>query len=309
MGRQPGRNRKGSRAADEGGLNSDALPRQGARICTRVERLDRGKTRLPGNSNACECVDESILAIVAWPGDPVASAVSARLRELGAPFLSWVPGELADARLVVDKNAVRVDGHRVGSILWRVRPGTLLSARFAKEDQAFADAETAGAWIQALNLPSIFAVNRFSATAWYGGCGWPIWRALLGRAGVVVSPMFLGAHAHLASCAWLPFTFQSAFEMPDGSMMRLTGAASSAATEARSEYVVLGQMLSAHAPENLRAAAGTLMDAGVGLARVTLDEDNNVLLVDSAPHISEPSLVDLISERLAKAFYAHWRAR
>jgi len=162
-----------------------------------------------------------VVAIVAASTDQVAGAVQERLRARHTEVLACDAGALSQLSITLDSSRFVVEGASVRGILWRIVPGMHLHLGFDQADQSFADSEVAAAWLAALNAPFIHAINRYSATVWYGGANWPTWRSWLRRQGVPVSAMHLGSSLPVAGARWMPFMSDAPRDAP-GLGARLT---------------------------------------------------------------------------------------
>src|SRR5262245_52365733 len=207
-----------------------------------------------------------------------------------------------------DSGRFVVEGASVRGILWRIVPGMHLHLGFDPADQSFADSEVAAAWLAALNAPFIHAINRYSATVWYGGANWPTWRSWLRRQGVPVSAMHLGSSLPVAGARWMPFMSDAPRDAPDSLAARAMGSATTTASPAESAVVVAGEIVHPAPSATLRSAARALARSGVALARVTVDASDRVLSVDATPDVTDDAVLARVAARLAGVLHAHLRA-
>ncbi len=245
-----------------------------------------------------------VVMVVADSGDRIGHAICRQLADRGLPVRAHEPSRLASLATTLDQDSFVVEGERVGAVLWRVMPGAWLSAGFEPGDQSFANTETAAVWLGAMRTPAICAVNAYSATAWYGGAQWPVWRNLLRRHEVRVSPMRLGQPGATGQACWLPLSAFAMHPLPDEAVSKALAIATTECTPSASALAVCGQVLGHAASSHLQAAASALWDQGVGLARVLVDDNECVLAVDPAPACNDDD-VARISHRLSEVFDAH----
>src|SRR4029077_18135790 len=132
-------------------------------------------------------------------------------------------------------------------------------------------------------LPTVYAVNRYPASVWYGGLRWSAWHTWLRTRGVSVSPLRLGATTADEQRQWMPFLSSSTTAIPDATAAAVLGIATSAARPATSVVAIAGELLHPAPSATMRAAAAALDASGVVLARLTLDQEDCVLSVDPTP--------------------------
>jgi hypothetical protein len=237
------------------------------------------------------------VVVVAARNDRVAQALMDRLEARYVPVVEYEPQNLSDVEVSLDIERFLVEGKRVSGLLWRVVPAAIFSTDFESSDQPFADAETVAVWLGALHAPHIGAINRYSASVWYGGCQWPVWRNLLRENGVSVSPIHFGCPPAIERLHWIPFAFCALRSVPDPVVAKAMGIATSSATPTSTGLLVDGDVLHPNPSPNLQAAAAALSSIGIGLARITVDERERVLFVDTMPDLEQAD-IQRISDRL-----------
>ena len=253
--------------------------------------------------------EPGVVAVVAANSDRLAASLVGRLRARELAVVACEPHELADRKILLDANRVEWQGAPVGAVVWRVPPGVPLSASFTAEDRAFADSETGAAWLAALSVPSVWAVNRYSAAVWYGGREWPAWQAWLRRHGVPVSSLRLGAKAS-REAHWRPFLSSDTRPAPEESAAKAMGIATATAYAASSVLVVAGEIMGSAPPSRgARAAADALTASGVVLARLSLDGDDRVLAVDTIPDFRRGDELLPVVDRLSEAIHERLHPR
>jgi hypothetical protein len=247
----------------------------------------------------------SIVAIVSWPGDSVATSLAAALSALGRPLVHLGAESLAGRATSLRGDRFEVDGRRVAAIFWRISPFLPLSSEFRQEDRSFADSETAATWLAAMQLPSIFTVNRFIARHWYGGATWQVWRRCLEERGVSVSPMSHGCTQPTDGRIWKPYLSADCFSLPPASYSRVAGIATTCRVSRRPVVNLLGGIVESAPSATQRSAAASLNAAGIGLSTIATDEDDRVSAIDVFPTIANPFLLEAVTARLGKAFDEH----
>ncbi len=252
--------------------------------------------------------DAAAVAIIARTSDCIADALAQHLLAQGVALLRSEPHQLASVRVTLDSAGFVAEGKRLSGIVWRVSPGTPLSAEYVSVDQAFADTETAAVWLGAMHSPSVWAINRYDATAWYGGCTWPVWRALLRQCEVPVSALHLGEPPSIDRLHRVPFSTNRVCEVPSREAAIAMGIATTTSCPAIRSIAVCGTVLTPVATRTMRAAAAALDAHGVALAELTIDQGDRVMFVDDMPDIEDDAMASAIAERLTGRLYAGMRA-
>lgn len=248
------------------------------------------------------------VVVVTANDDHTGCVLARHLAGHGLPVRTYEPTQLASLITTIDGDEFLIDRSRVGAVLWRAMPRDWLSMGFQTADQPFADNETAAVWLSGMRTTTVVAVNAFSATAWYGGGQWPVWRHLLRAHRVAVSPMQFGSYTTQACGHWLLLSGFALHALPGETAARALGITSTTAIPTNSALVVCGRMLGSEVSANAQAAAAALATDGIGLARIILDQEQRILAVDPLPACSEED-IQQISHRLAEVFHAHLLAR
>jgi len=249
------------------------------------------------------------VVVVAARSDRLAAMLVRRLCEKSSRVVVCEPRDLVDLPVVLDSARFEVDGVQPSAVVWRVTPDMPLSASVAAPDQVFASAEVVSAWLHGLNLPTVYAINRYPAAVWYGGLHWSTWHTWLRARGVPVSALHLGAGAADGKRRWMPFLLAATAPIPDAVAATALAIATSAAEPAVSVLAVAGRLLDPTPSIKMQAAAATLNESGVILARVTFDCDDHVLSVDSTPDFDEDEQLATVVSRVAETIHARLCAR
>jgi hypothetical protein len=219
------------------------------------------------------------------------------------------PDRLSELPVFLDARSVRVDGTNVGCIVWRVMPGMVASPDFISQDQGFANSELAAAWLAALDSRSLYAVNRYDASVWYGGCHWPAWLAWLRAHGIPVHRFRLGANSD-TNARWLPFLGDDvARPLPDATAGKAMGIATFLPGWNAPAVIVAGEVLHRASSPTLSVVARVLHENGISLARVTLDGRERVLHVDAMPDFEDDDELELVSHRLVEVMRGRLHTR
>jgi hypothetical protein len=189
-------------------------------------------------------------------------------------------------------------------ILFRAFPDSTFSVGFDAEDQPFCNSEIGAAWLAALNLDSVLAVNRYDATAWFEGLGWPVWRRWLAAAGVPLSPFAFGDAGAEDLDGWHPYATGLREALPPASTRRILGAAFTASLSAATVLAVAGVPPRDEMSAAIREAARVLDACGLRIAEIGADAEGRVLAVNPQPSISDEALSPVV-RRLAELYHAH----
>jgi len=245
------------------------------------------------------------IVVVARGSDLLAQAASTLLMKHGFQVSFLTPSTLGSISITLREELVFILGKRVDGILFRALPQSLFCQDFAIEDQSFSNTETRAAWLSALNLGSLLAVNRYDARAWFEGIGWSQWRSRLIEAGIPVSPFSIGT-AHLASPHfWYPYMSNLSRPAPGNHSRRIFGAAVTPSRQTNVSLMVYGKIVSGAESSTVRACMGLLYNFGISIATVTTDLDDKVLEVDTQPIVSGQDLIQVVAQILCEGFRAH----
>lgn len=241
--------------------------------------------------------------IVAYPGDHFAEAVAGRLERSKSQVLCVEPSQMPDLTVALRGDRLTVNGQAVGGVLARCPSNAFFSESFSDEDQSFVSTEIRAVWLAATQLPSVYAVNRLDPVAYFDDSEWSVWRTRLMSAGIPVSPFSFGnISPSELSHSWLPSRSLTMRVAPDPVVHRVIGAALTISRRGASYAYVGDQLLAKDSPATVVEAQGVLLDHGLRLAEITLDEQERVLLVNPLPIIEPP---DQAADLLAEAFRAH----
>lgn len=243
------------------------------------------------------------LLIVSYPGDKLSDAVERQSERVSMPVHKVHPNDLPDALLTVKDGSFFFNRNRVGAVLSRCPPKSFLSAKFADEDQDFSNAEVRALWLDALLMPSVFAVNRLDPIPFFDDSEWITWRYRLARAGVPVSPFSFGNIADIQSnLLWLPHRSISLRNAPDPLMQRVIGGALTTSHISKRYFYVGDTILTDNPPQVMKAAQNVLIEGGLRMAEVVLDERQRVLTINPYPDFAKP---ERAADILVKDFYDH----
>ncbi|MEL7361561.1 MAG: hypothetical protein AAFN13_05785 [Bacteroidota bacterium] len=248
------------------------------------------------------------IVIVGSSADALASAVAASLRRRGADVLCADPFDLTGLRVSLYEERFTVEDRRVGAIVFRAPPDMSFSRSFRAEDRSFCDAETRALWLAASHLPSVLAVNRYGAGAWFGGTGWTRWRGLFLEAGLPLAPFAFGdvsdneEHYH-----WHPYAAGQAHVAPGRATRRTLGAALTPSEQAQVSLVVRGEVVEGEALPAVSEAAVLLQDIGIHVASIATDGKGRVLRVDALPVVERRASVQRSAHLISHLCHAHLR--
>jgi hypothetical protein len=194
--------------------------------------------------------------------------------------------------------------------MWRVFPQTNLSATYSLDDQPFCTAEVGAAWLAALNLESVLAINRYSPLMWYNQLCWPVFRWLLHKAMITVSSFhFGGSDPKLGATQWLPYLSARPLTALDGEVHAVMGSALTVAEPAHAYTLVCGTFLGEDGVGQAKQAARQLDRLGICLAEICTDHDGKIFSVNPHPSISDPILVEQAAALISNAFHEHLHHR
>lgn len=236
------------------------------------------------------------VALIAWPDDRVAGAVADQLSQQGRRWRWLMPSTLAGTRTCLDDGRLALEGEAVGAVLWRVAPEADLSVDFAPADRVFADTEARSFWLAALNLRSLRSVVRPAAELFFARSGWMVWRDVLRRRRVRLTPLRFGGAHRRAAAAWLPYGGTQLRAPPSATAAALLGAAVTPAAEAL-RVAFAGRTLAGAEPlapparAAVQAAVDALGEADLKLGDMLVTADGAVVAVDAFPRIDDARVV------------------
>jgi hypothetical protein len=244
-----------------------------------------------------------LFVIVADERDALASCVRRELLHRDVRLTVYRPSRLADVPVELTADAFRIGGEDIVGILFRCTSETSLSAGFRDEDRRFGDLEVAATWLAALQLPSVLAINRLDAAAWFED-SWPLWRSRLRAAGVKLARFQVGSGGN-GEPYWQPYS-GSMRSRPFG--VRASTALGAAVLERPAQeawYVADGNVVSPSPPGAVCDAAAYLHSAGIAFAAVGADADGGITSVDVNPRVSDEQIVAHAGRVLGERIQTH----
>ena len=244
---------------------------------------------------------------VSSTADTLAAAITANLEATGVRACRVEPAALGDLSVSLSGDTFTVDGKPVAGILFRSFPDTSFSNGFMADDQSFCDAEIGATWLAALQLESVFAVNRYTADIWFEACRWPCWRRLLVEAGIVVSEFAFGDVETEDTHSWYPYASTTAETAPDRAARRVLGSAVTTAARKQTSVMVCGEVIAGDVQPAILDTTRLLDQVGIKLAEIETDFDGRILRVNAHPVITNAELLARASKLLITDYHAHLR--
>lgn len=254
----------------------------------------------------CQFMSRSHAIVVSVSNDdPLARAFGVAIKAQGINVLSISPGALGDLHISLHDELFQVEGQPVSGIFFRASPALTFSEGFRVADQPFCDAEVRAAWLAALHLNSVFAVNQYDAVAWFEGIRWFEWRRRFIESQLPVSSFVFGDSSTESAAYWYPYTDTAPQSVPDRAVCRVLGSALSVSTRKQVSLVVDNQVISGEAFPTVVKAASLLVDMGIRLVEISTDSSGHILFVNTQPILSEPALVKRATDRLVGMYDAY----
>ena len=239
--------------------------------------------------------------------DTLAAAIIANLEAIDGRTRAVEPAALGDLSLSLSSDTFIVDGKPVAGILFRSFPDTSFSNGFTADDQSFCDSEIGATWLAALQLKSVFAVNRYAADIWFDALRWTCWRRLLVEAGIVVSEFAFGDVETEGDHFWHSYAGITAETAPDQATRRVLGSAVTRASRKQTSLMVCGEVIAGDVQPAILDTTRLLHEAGIKIAEIETDFDGRILRVSAYPMITNAELLARASKLLVAAYHAHLR--
>lgn len=249
------------------------------------------------------------VVVISHSEDKLSSLITAILHTQGIRVLSILPGSLGSRQISLQGDLLCIDSWPIGGVLFRVSPESTFSDEFEVSDQPFCDAEIRAIWLAAINLDSVLAVNKYDAMTWFEGLGWPVWRRKVIHVGIPVSKFLFGDASLQTSHVWYPYTSQQARPVPGYHTKRVLGSALTESTSVQNSLIVGKDIVAGKQTRSIRATAELLADAGIWIAEIATDFNDNILTVNTLPTIYDIPIENLVSQRIAEMFHAHLHSR
>jgi len=244
----------------------------------------------------------TLRALVAWPDDKLTGAVAEQLSRRGLRWRWLVPANLGSTSVSIAAEELYIDGERATGVLWRVQPEADFSVEFADADRVFVDSEVRSFWLAALNLPGLATASRPDAALFFSRSGWLLWRDVLGREGVSLSPLQYGGSE--GAGAWLPYCTSRLRPPPPPAVRPLLGSAVARATAAVPVLFARGVLcgsepMSPAAQANVEHGVGVLESAGLAFGEVLADPNGSILAIDAFPQVDDLATIARLASPLA----------
>jgi hypothetical protein len=202
------------------------------------------------------------------------------------------PKRFASCRLT-SADMVEVDGLMVHGAIDRSGLDPRLASGFVAEDAEFAAAEARAALLDVLSHPRVVPLNVPDPPTWFSMSTWRLWRERCQQAGVTTTRLVVGALTGSGLGEWsdAPYgswlTNSGALARPPRREARAAFAASVVpALETTSTLCAGGSVLAGPGGITVSAAAAVLNRYGIRFASVTVDEQDQLVSVDSCPAVS-----------------------
>jgi hypothetical protein len=248
---------------------------------------------------------EPTVLVVRLERDELTDACREALETRHIPVRSIPPWLLGEARLTLTPSELRFEGEAVLGLLFRAPPGVPMSGGFDPGDRAFADTEIGATLLAAASLPSLVAVNRFDACAWFEQGRWSVWHRRLEAAGVPVTSFESPADAAGAGRRWHPQTSFEAFAPPDAAALAALIGLTTAAVAEATWLVIGGEPIDSAAPPQVRWAATVLEQEGLALAAITVDQAGSIMYVNPFPEAADATEAVKAGLALAELFHGY----
>jgi hypothetical protein len=242
-----------------------------------------------------------LLVVVAEPDDLLSDALVEEAKGIVLERLR--PEELGSLPMTADKLVCRLNRRDVNGVIFRVAPTARFAGGYEQEEQAFADSELSAIWLSVLNLGSVWAVNRYDAEMWYDGLRWPVWQRRIARAGIPVSPAFVGASpVTTGSGGWMPYGGQSLEDAFDTDTHAVLASAMSRAKPLARNLTVCGRVIDGEASGISLQVAEYLEAIGLRFAEIELDQTGRVFRLNPLPRLSDHAVATMAARCLLEAF-------
>lgn len=245
------------------------------------------------------------ILVINHPEDRLSNSIVTILQTQGIRVLQIVPGALGSKQISLQGDLLCIDGDPVKGILFRVPPQSAFSDDFAINDQSFCDAEIRAVLLAALNLESMLAINKYDATTWFEGIGWPTWRRKLIAAGIPVTEFQFGDSDLNGRHVWYPYASLEAKLAPGHHSRKILGSALTEGTPLQTSLIIGGEILTGKQSPSMLATAEFLTNSGACLAEVATDMDDRVVTINTLPLISDVEVNTIVSLRISEMFHAH----
>jgi len=249
------------------------------------------------------------IVIVAHHDDLLSNSVVNSLLTQGINVIHSNPSTLNSLRVNMQDESFIVEDLEIFGILFRVSSDSNFSEGFVEEDRSFCDFEIKAAWLAALHLHSLKAVNRYNALSWFEGIHWPVWRRMLIEEGIPVSSFRFGDPLAKNPYSWYPYLSFNPRPVPSTATCKTLGAATTSNSQEQVNLFVCGEILFGKPNTAAIAAAELLEKEGVLIVEITTDLDQNILSVNSTPIIKDVEVVKRATHLIGDLFLAHLHDR
>lgn len=245
------------------------------------------------------------IVVVAHPGDCLADAVISHFQSTATPVVKLEPAVLADQVVELQADTFILNDQVIGGILFRCIPNEFFSENFATEEQHFANTELQALWLAAIHLNSVCSVNRLDPVAWFSDSNWMIWYERLMNANIPVAPFVFGSippKRSSGSFFWQPHRAVNVRPAPEPIMQRVIGATLTSSLPAQRYLFIGNKVLTDQVPTVVATTQRFLIEKGVILAEIILDQDERVLSINTLPLVNSPAKVATL---LVEIFHDH----
>jgi hypothetical protein len=153
------------------------------------------------------------------------------------------------------------------------------------------------------------SINQYNATAWFESGNWLVWRQILRKEGMKISPYAFGDIQMNKSGYWHPYTSWSIRESPGIITLQVLGGAMALNNQSRSNIVVCGEIIDGKKLPSVLESAQILEKHGIRIAQITTDSEEGIAAVNTQPIFLDNDSAQKAAELITNAYEQNLHSR
>lgn len=221
--------------------------------------------------------------IIANREDTLSNEVIKKFQKQGTPFIRVIPDEVGDLEICLKQGQCYINDRLVDAIFYRASLDSSFCRNFVTEDQSYCSAEIRATLLAAMHAESIMSINQYNATTWFEGSNWLVWRHILSKEGMNMSPYAFGDIQMNKPGYWHPYTSWSIRESRGMTILQVLGAARALNNQLRSNIIVCGEIIEGKNLDSVLESVQVLEKYGIKIAQIMTDSEERIAAVNTLP--------------------------
>jgi hypothetical protein len=240
--------------------------------------------------------------IIANQEDTLSNEVIKKFQKHRTSFIHVVPDKVGDLAICLKHGQCLINNSPVDGIFYRASLDSSFCGSFVAEDQNYCSAEIRATLLAAMHTESIMSINLYDATAWFEGGNWLVWRRILIKEGMKLSPYAFGDIQRNEQGYWHPYASWSIRGLPGNTTMQVMGSAMAINDQSRSSIIVCGKVIDGKELPSVLQSAQILEKQGIRIAQLMTDSEERIVAVNTQPIFLDSESAQKAAELIVEAY-------